>query len=145
MKTMILQWSALIFTIICGYYVAPSTVPPVTTTRYMISNKSTPCPGAAENHSTCLILDQYVSEQDTYFIDGAIVYFYSGDHQLTSSLWLENLQKFTFQGSADSRITIEPSINITLKTCKSIKISSLIFNLAWKFTHFLIFRDASYI
>ena len=124
-----------------SYNAAASTVHPVTT-WYIISKRSISCPGSA-NNCKAMTLDQYGREE--IFADGATVQFCPGDHQLTSSFRLDNVQNLTLQGSSDSSVRINPGVNITLENCANIIISSLIFNFAGDYSYLLIFTYPVYI
>lgn len=111
-KVMSVQWSSLMFAVIIlnNYYVAPSMLHPVTA-WYIISNNDSPCTGSS-NHNSVSHIDQYTSEQ--IFVDGATMQFCPGDHHVTSSLRLDNVQNLTVQGSTSTNINIHSWINIKL-------------------------------
>ena len=124
--------------IISTYNATPSTVHPIIT-WFIISN--IPCPGSS-NHNSISHVDQDASEH--VFVDGATVQFCPGDHHLTGSLRLDNVQNLTLQGSPGSNLNIHPWVNITLENCINITISSLIFNFAGDYSYFLIFTHTSF-
>ena len=130
--------------IISSYNASPSTVHPVTT-WFIISLTNISCSsqtGSSNHNNSISHIDQNVSEQ--LFVDDSTVQFCPGDHHLTSSLRLDNVQNLILQGSPDSNINIHPWVNITLENCINITISSLTFNFTGDYSYFLIFTHTSF-
>ena len=105
------------------------------------------CPGAG-GKAPCYTLQEYASQQDTYFINNTIFYFFPGLHKLEESLRLISIRNLSFQGvhgndSEMVRITFNSSASMKWENCSDIEISSVLivlldtftFSITFKFTH----------
>ena len=93
--------------------------------------------------NNCHTLEFYACQQDQYFINNTIFYFYPGNHTLDRSLDLKNVHNVTIQGLSGSEpvnLALDSLVSIIWKNCQCIKISSIDFYLADNFTHSLVFE-----
>ena len=99
--------------------------------------------GCSANRShNCLTLQEYAKQPDKHFTNNTIFYFEQGGHELSSSLKLENLHNFTFQGLPDSTFWVGMmSVSITWEKCRNIKVSSITFQLLGNFTYIIMFNQ----
>ena len=109
------------------------------------STTASPC---SDMQRPCLILSEYTSDLDVYFINNTIFYFYPGMHTLRDSLVLENVHNLSFQGwpSGEDVIKIIPatgsSTSISLTRSYNIKISLISFVLYGNFTFIMRFTHS---
>ena len=66
-------------------------------TYYVKPTNDTLCPG-----EPCLTLSQYIQESGKYFISNTTMLFLPGEHQLDSTLLVENVSSFALQGDTSS-------------------------------------------
>ena len=108
--------------------------------NYVSPNKTAQCSGTG---FPCLILQEYASQPDAYFINNTIVYYEPGSHQLNSSLKLTNVHNFTVQGlpgDVDANVLLGSLVSITWKNCSNIEIFSLTFSLLKSFAFSIVFE-----
>ena len=115
--------------------------------RYVTpSRNGLPCNGSAE--LPCLTLEEYASDPGAYFTSDTIFYFYSGNHQLNTSLELRNVNNLHFQAMNSGNISVTISFNelvgITWINCTDISLDSINFFVTENFlTHLLLFENTS--
>ena len=100
--------------------------------NYVSPNKTAQCSGTG---FPCLILQEYASQPDAYFINNTIVYFESGSHQLNSSLKLTNVHNFTFQGlpgDVDANVLLYHTMPCVLVLVLSWQCAAMIINSSLK-------------
>ena len=83
--------------------------------NYVTPNETTGC---SDDSSTCLTLQEYVSQPEVYFANNAIFNFESGSHTLNSSLKLIYIHNFTFQGLSGIEVLVGPLLGKTVGTLK---------------------------
>ena len=110
-------------------------------TEYYVTPIKTIGCSANWSHS-CLTLQEYAKQPDKYFTNNTIFYFEQGSHELSSSLKLENLHNFTFQGLPNSIILVGmTSASITWEKCRNIEVSLITFLLLGNFTYIIVFNQ----
>ena len=92
------------------------------TEYYVRSNTSTACP----TNSTCLTLDEYVSDTETYFTSDTSFLFMEGEHYLSSDLSIEGKNNISMK-ALNVNVTIVFSLNsiILFSNSEAIVVSSL--------------------
>ena len=119
--------------------------PTIITSRknYVTPNRSTSC---LVHKDPCLTLNEYANEPDKHFINNTTFYFYFGDHELNTHLWLKNLHSIAFRGLSDDKLSsIVSSASITWEKCENIEISLIVFTLTGNFTFILVFNQTHFI
>ena len=110
-------------------------------TLYVTPNKTASC---SDVEVSCLVLQEYTSQSDTYFTNDTIVCFEPGIHTLNSSLKLTNVHDFAFRGlpgNESVNILLGSLVSITWEKCSNIEISSITFTLLDKFTFSITFEE----
>ena len=102
------------------------------------NNYVKPNRGILLTHQHRHTLEFYASQQDQYFVNDTIFYFYPGIHTLDRSLDLKNVHNVTIRGLSSSEpviLILGSSVRIIWRSCWCIKFSSIDFYLAESFTH----------
>ena len=90
--------------------------------------------------------DQYANDSEQHFLPNTIFIFLPGEHQLNSSLTLDNIHNVSFQGVLEERavaVTLGPQVGLSFTNCTSIRIDSLNFILAGDFEYRLVFSNTT--
>ena len=114
------------------------------TENYVTPNKTIGCSANQSQDHNCLTLKEYASQPDKYYANNTIFYFEPGNHTLNSSLKLENLHNFTFQGLPGSEqvsFLFQKSVRVTWENCRNIQVSSITFNLLGSFMNSIVFNQ----
>ena len=109
--------------------------------RYVTPSRNLPCSG----NEPCHTLEEYANDP-AYFDSNTIFYFYPGNHQLNTSLELQDIHHFYFQAlNNDISISVmfDESVSITWINCTDVSLSSIHFYVTENFTHLLVFENTS--
>ena len=144
-----MKWSSVMVSaiLIIASLLLPETAATLNYVVPIVNNMKIRCPGAG-GKAPCYTLQEYASQQDTYFTSNTIFYFFPGWHKLEESLRLISIRNLSFQGvhSNDSemvRIMFNSSASMKWENCSDIEISSILivlldtfnFSITFKFTH----------
>ena len=91
------------------------------TEYYVRSNTSTTCPT-----SSCLTLEEYVSDTETYFTSDTSFLFMEGEHYLSSDLHIDRKRNVSMTAlNANVVIVIAPNVTVRFTNSQAIVVSSL--------------------
>ena len=88
---------------------------------YVRSNSSTTCPT-----KSCLTLDEYAADKETYFTSVTTFIFLEGKHYLNSPLWINSKNNISMKGiNTNVTIIMSPNARLGLWNCENFALRSL--------------------